>query len=290
MSNPISIAGYSFHGALSAGIMDGFGYLEACRYRYQLDTADLWCGVLGFDPDRYLQPEFLTQVRAALRERGLSLVNYHADGCHVWEDDPDTRARHATLAERHLRAAEFLGAATVRIDTGGRDRHWTAEQFDTIAARFREWSARAGDGGYRIGPETHWGAENYPDNMLRLAQAVDLPAYGILLHMGKDVAGTPDEYDRRLAPLAMHTHIDQRTTEQRIESALRILREAGYRGALGVEHHSARNEYAEVAVQLAKVRRAVAALDLEQAATAAADNPLLDPRNERAHQTVHLEN
>ncbi len=282
--NTISIAGYSFHGALADGTLNVFSYLEACRYRYQLDTADLWCGVLGPDPDQYLQPAFLAKVRDALRERGLRLVNYHADGCHVWENDPAARARNAALAERHLVAAEFLGAETVRIDTGGLDRQWTPEQFALIVKTFKAWSKRAHDKGYAIGPETHWGAENYPDNMLLLARAVDSPAYGILLHMGKEVAGTADDYDRQLAPLAIHTHIDARTTFGRVDSALRILREAGYRGALGVEHHSAKNEFAEVAAQLAFVRRAAAALTLETAA-APGGNPLLDPKNERAHQT-----
>ncbi len=285
----ISIAGYSFHGALAAGTMDLFGYLEACRYRYQLDTADLWCGVLGKDPEVYLRPEFLTQVRDAMRERGLTLVNYHADGCHIWEDDPAVRERMAALADRHLAAAEFLGAQTVRIDAGGRDRYWTEAQFDHIVGVYRTWTRRAHDGGYVIGPETHWGAENYPDNMLKLAQAVGATGFGILLHMGKDVAGTPDDYDCALAPLAVHTHIDARTTQTRLDRALAILRAAGYRGCLGVEHHSARNEYAEVAVQLAMVRRGVAAAQLEAAATASAGgNPLLDPKNERAHQSSTL--
>lgn len=263
MNNAISIAGYSFHGALAAGVVDVFGYLESCRYRYQLDTADLWCGVLGRDPDQYLRPEFLVKVRDAMRERGLTLVNYHADGCHIWEDDAAARRRHRQLAQRHIEAAEFLGARTVRIDAGGRDRRWTTRQFEHIVKVYKEWSARASDRGYFIGPETHWGPENHPDNMLALVKAVDSPGFGILLHMGKDVAGPPDDYDRALAPCAVHTHIDARTTMTRLDDALRILRAAGYRGCLGVEHHSARNEHAEVAVQLAMVRRALAAIRAE---------------------------
>ncbi len=255
----ISIAGYSFHGALGAGVMDVFGYLEACRYRYGVDTADFWTGVLGADPDHYLRPEFLMKVREAMRERGLTLVNYHADGCHIWEDDAAMRKKYAVLALRQIEAAEFLGAQTVRIDAGGRDRNWTRKQFDHIVAVYRRWAKRAHDRGYVIGPETHWGPENYSDNMVSLVKAVDSPGFGILLHMGKEVSGTADDYDRALAPYAVHTHIDARTTFTRLDQALSILREAGYTGCLGVEHHSAKNEYAEVAVQLAMVRRAVAA-------------------------------
>jgi sugar phosphate isomerase/epimerase len=282
--NAISIAGYSFHGALAAGSIDLYGYLESCRYRYQLDTADIWTGLLGNDPEQYLQRDHLLKVKAGLTERGLTLVNYHADGCHIWEDDPAVRARQRALADRHIAAAELLDAKTIRIDAGGRTRHWTEPQLDVIAATYREWAQRAADHGYAIGPETHWGPENHVDGMLQLAQAVNSPGYGILLHMGKDVDGAPDDYDRALAPLAVHTHIDQTTSYTRIESALRILRDAGYRGCLGVEHHSARNEYAEVAAQLALVRRGVTLLAAEPQPAAPAGNPLLggdDVRHQR---------
>ncbi len=42
----ISIASYSFYGLLGKGQMDVFGYLETIKYRYHLDTADIWNGML----------------------------------------------------------------------------------------------------------------------------------------------------------------------------------------------------------------------------------------------------
>ena len=284
----ISIAGYSFHGALADRVIDVFGYLESCRYRYHLDTADLWCGVLGPEPDVYLQPEFLAKVKQAMVERGLTLVNYHADGCHVWEDDADRRAEHRRLAERHIAAAEYLGAKTVRIDSGGRERHWSTQQMDVLSETYREWARRAADGGYRIGPETHWGTSNFTDDMLALHEAVDHPGYGILLHVGKtdfDVAD-PDAYDRRLAPIACHTHVDARNTMTRAESVMRILHDAGYQGALGVEHHSAVNEHREVEVQLAVIRRALARVTQELPEAGPSCNPLLSPRDNTAPSTA----
>ena len=278
----LSVASFSFHGALQKGTMDVFGYLETCRYRYHLGTADVWNGLLGPDPETQLDPERLRLVRRAMDERGLICANYHADGCHPWEDDAETRARHRELALRHLRAAEILGARTVRIDTGGRGREWTDEEFDAIVAAFREFARLAGETGFKVGPETHWGATNYPDNMLRLHVAVDSPHYGILLHLGKDTWTTPDDYDRALAPLAIHTHVDQRTCEARIDDALTILANAGYQGALGVEHHSGKNERAEVEAQIGLVRRALARLR-DGRSDGYGGNALLDPANERAH-------
>jgi sugar phosphate isomerase/epimerase len=251
----ISIASYSFHGLIGAGRMDVFGYLETCKYRYHLDAADFWNGLLGRDEKVYLQEEFLRKVKEALAEREMVLANYHADGCHPWEDSPDARERNRQSALAHLEAARFMGAQTVRIDAGGKGQVWTNEQFDFIAARFREYCQMAADWGCRVGPESHWGPELVPDNMERLARAVDSPAFGILMHIGHWENAPEEEGDRRLAPYTAHTHVDARITRTRLEPAIRLLLDAGYQGYWGVEHHSAKNEYAEVASQLAEVRR-----------------------------------
>jgi len=278
----ISVASFSFHGALSEGTIDVFGYLEACRYRYHLNAADIWNGLLGSDVEVQLDPDRLTKVRRAMDERNLVCVNYHADGCHPWEDDEEDRKRHRDLAFRHLRAAEILGAKTVRIDTGGRDREWSIEQFDYIAQAFRDFAAYAANAGFAVGPETHWGATNYPDNMLRLHAAVASPSYGILLHVGKDTWTSPTDYDRALAPIAIHTHIDQKNCYERIDDVLATLMESGYQGALGIEHHSGKNELAEVEAQIGLVRRALSHLRSGRS-DGYQGNALLDPKNERAH-------
>lgn len=278
----ISIASFSFHGALAEGAIDVFGYLEACRYRYHLNTADIWNGLLGQAVEMQLDEQRLRGVRRAMDERDLVCVNYHADGCHPWEEDPEVRAKHKELAFRHLRAAALLGAKTVRIDTGGRERYWTDEQFETVVQAFREFADFAGSAGFKVGPETHWGASNYPDNMIRLYEAVDSPDYGILLHMGKETWTSPSDYDRALAPLAIHTHIDQRTCYERLDSALEILEQAGYQGALGIEHHSGKSEFAEVESQLGLLRRGLAHRRSGRGEHYTG-NPLLDARSERSH-------
>jgi sugar phosphate isomerase/epimerase len=277
----ISIASYSFHGFRAAGMMDVFGYLETCKYRYHLDTADIWNGLLGSDPDQYLQRDFLQKVKNAMDERGLMLVNYHADGCHIWEDSAETREKHYDLAMRHIEAAEFLGARTVRIDSGGREAKWSAQQFDEIVRVYREWAKRAASNGYRIGPETHWGAELHPDEMHRLAKAVDHPGFGILMHVGRWSEGDPDANDARLAPYTCHAHIDAKTAATRIDTALRILSDTGYQGCLGIEHGRAQDEYADVALIIAQVRRALAARRASAPQKTQGGNPLLAPGTQR---------
>jgi hypothetical protein len=240
--------------------MDVFGYLESCRYRYHLDTADLWNGLLGSDPEQYLSPEFLRKVRRALEERGLTLVNYHADGCHIWEDDAAARQRNLKLAERHIVAAEFLGAKTVRIDAGSKAKEWTPEQFDVIAGQYLAWAKRAHDEGYRIGPENHWGPEMTLSEIARLAETVDHPAFGILLHFGRWADGDGEANDGAMLRYVMHTHLEPKVAATRAEAVVRMLVEAKYRGALGVECPSSAEdlEHPEVYHNVGLVRRALA--------------------------------
>ncbi len=249
----VSIASYSFHGLLKESKIDVFGYLETCKYRYGLQSADIWNGMLpGTDAD------YLRKVKDALDERELVLANLCVDGAHIWEDDPAVREQHYQNALAHLRAAEALGARTIRIDAGVRADTFTDEQFEWIVKRYKEYAQRAYDGGYKVGPENHWGAEAAPANMQRLCQAVDHPAFGVLLHF-KGLEG-----DRLMAPWAMHTHISMAVTQESLDASMSLLREAGYAGYWGVEHHSARSEYVQVAIQLARVREVLERWRLEQ--------------------------
>ncbi len=239
----VSIASYSFHGLLKDGAIDLFGYLESCRFRYHLDTADIWNGMLLSTEEDYLK-----KVKTALDDRGLTLVNLCVDGAHIWEDDPQVREEHYQKALANLRAAEILGAKTIRIDAGVRADTFTTEQFDWIVRRFQEYAQHAYDHGFRVGPENHWGAEVVPDNMKAICQAVDHPGFGMLLHF----RGNPG--DATMAPWAMHTHISWDITEHCLEESMVMLRNNGYQGCWGVEHHSARNEYHQVSIQLARVQ------------------------------------
>jgi sugar phosphate isomerase/epimerase len=248
----ISIASYSFHGLTQAGMMDAFGYLESMKYRYNLNAADFWNGTFGpTDADH------VGKVKQAMAEREIIVANYHVDGVHVWEDDPDARERNYQGALAHLKVAAEIGALTVRIDMVGAGEQLSDEQADYIATRYRAYAEFAGDHGFKVGPETHWGPSLTPAVQKRIYEDVDHPAYGILLHIGHWVDGQEELGDKMAAPWAIHTHVDARIARTCLEKKIKLLMDAGYDGYWGVEHHSARNEYVEVEWQLAEVRRAL---------------------------------
>lgn len=249
----ISTLSYSFHGLLREGKMDIFGFLETCKYRYQLDAADLWNGFLTSTEESYLK-----KVRDGLDERELIVPNLAVDDAHIWENDPARRTKHYESAMAHLNAGRILGVRFVRIDAGGarQDKEWTSEQFDLIVKRYREYAQYAYDHGFKAGSESHWGPENYWPTMQKLYKAVDHPGFGICCHIGS-WQGTQEEKDiadRESAPWVVHTHIAWNITEGPLVEKMTNLRKAGYQGYYSVEHHSGKEEYAEVAVQLAKVR------------------------------------
>ncbi len=191
--NNFAVMSYSFHGLRNIGAMNLFGYLETVRYRYNLNTADIWNGFLESYEDAYLQ-----LVREHIEERGLTVVNLCCDGAHLWDDDPTVRAECEKMAWDCIRAGRILGAKTIRIDVGSRSDEITPEQMDYVAAKYGEYCAAAAEFGARLGPENHWGGSTHYPSMEALFARVKAPNFGLLLHLGnwRGTEAEQDEYDR----------------------------------------------------------------------------------------------
>jgi len=248
----ISILSYSFRGLLGQGQIDVFGYLEACKYRYGLEAADIWTGFLKSREDE----AYLKSIREALDERELELADLCVDEAHIWEDDPAAREKNHRNALASLKAAAILGARFMRVDAGSRGASWTNEQFDHIVQRYKEYAQFAQEHGFKVGAENHWGTEQSWANLAKLYRAVSHPAFGLSCHIG-GWAGSAEEKaaaDREAAPWVCHTHIPWDICEGPLEEKLANLWNVGYSGYYSVEHHSAKNEYRNVAIQLARVR------------------------------------
>ncbi len=253
----VSILSFSFLGLLKAGMMDVFGYLESCKYRYDLGAANIWNGFLTSTDDDYLK-----KVKEALDERELALAVLTCDKCHIWDSDPEVRKANYANAMAHLKAGKILGAEFLRIDAGS-DRttpppkQWSDEAFETIVKRYRQYAQYASDNGFMMGPENHWGPEGIWPNMQRLFKAMDgQPGFGLSVHMSQwqGTAEEKDLADKESAPLVRAVHFDYNTCVTRLLEKMTLLRDAGYNGYWVVEHHGEKNEYAEVAVQVAHVR------------------------------------
>ena len=245
----VSIISFAFSTLQAQGKTDIFGYLESCRYRFGLSTADIWGGSLAS-----LDEDYLKKVRDGIEERGLECVCLASDKADLWVEDPDKRAANHQSALRHLEAARILGARTVRFNSGGDPNalEWTAEQYDYVASTWREYARQARDAGFRVGPENHWGPEDVPAQLQRLCRDVNDPAFGVLLHFGRWKGDGSERGDQAVAPWVMHTHINTRITPESLPQRMAALRDAGYRGCWGIEMVSSR--YTEMELWVTMVR------------------------------------
>ena len=254
---PISLASYSFHGVQGAGRFDVFAYLEALKYHYDVSYADIWTGYLPT-----LEDDFLKKIRAAMDEKHLTLANLCVDGPHLWVDSEEERKAHREQMLAYIRAAEILGARTVRIDFGGTEGHTMPDEaFEYIVNTYREYCAVCGSLGMKIGPENHWGWDRVPEYLEKVRDAVDSPYYGHLFHFG-NFFDEPERGTDIAVSYAMHTHVHAGSVPYAKE-IIRRLAKSGYAGTYSVEHHSGRHEFARVEWQLGAVRSLIEELKEE---------------------------
>ena len=259
MTFPIALASYSFHGLQEAGDLNLMTYLELLYSRYQVRNADIWTGLL---PPAALETDYLKKIRRFMDDRQITLANLCVDGPILWVDDPDKRAANRLTMLKYIEAASVLGARTIRIDFGGNAGPMGEEPLEVIAGLYREYCGICQELGMIIGPENHWGWDRLPENLARVREAVNHPAYGHLIHVGNWPEDQAEKMMETVLPILMHTHFPaDRITW--VKPLIRRIALTGYKGAYSVEHHSAKHELERVQWQLGILRGHIAELEQE---------------------------
>ena len=256
----ISVEGYSFHGLLKEGKMDIFHMLETIKYRYGVNAVGIWNGFFTSTDD-----EYIAKIKQALSDREMTLSNIAVDGANVWSDDENKREAQYKNALLYLDIAAKLGAKTVRIDWGVPREELAEAEEALIIKRFQEYSDIAKREGFLVLAENHAGAARNPHFMKRVYEAINHPAFGVLLHVGSWYCDR-DKGDEMILPYARHTHVMHRIVEQCLPETLRLFKKCGYKGYVGIEQHGGKNEYEVVGWQIAAVRRGIKELCDEQEA------------------------
>jgi sugar phosphate isomerase/epimerase len=99
------------------------------------------------------------------------------------------------------------------------------------------------------------GAALDPYLLKRIAEAVDHPNFGILLHL-KRWKPEFSNGDAIVAPWVVHTHVDANTaTADGFPASIEALHKAGYQGSWAVEYNAKNSQYDEIEWLLASVKR-----------------------------------
>ena len=247
-----SIGSWSFHELYESGQMNIFGYLQAIRYRYHLDSADIWTGMLECFEDSYIQ-----KLSNSLLEEELSLSCLATDA-QIWDDDLERREQNQLLIHNYLQIASTLRAKVLRIDAGIRNPQISENQFDYVVEKYRTYSEIARQNGFLIGPQTHQPATQVPKNIARLVETVASEAFGIIMDLDR-WTDDRDIGNELCASSAIHVHFDSSRTkdEKAIERIALLLLQSGYSGCWSLEYRLGGSEYLGVARDLATLRHAV---------------------------------
>lgn len=235
MSHRYSVCSYSFRRSFESGAMDYRGYV-AFNQENGFTQLDPWM--------KHLEPalsdkSWLADARKMAEDAGLPYGCIAVDGAHIYEDTPGERLARRQMALRWLDVAAELGAAQVRIDSGGPE-ELTDEIFETIVKGYTELIPLARQMGLEIVVENHWGPTKYPANTVRLLEAVD--GLGLLFDTNNWAEGKQELAWEMCARYARLTHVktfsfDAQGNDPSVDlsKAIGILQEAGYDGAWGIE-------------------------------------------------------
>jgi L-ribulose-5-phosphate 3-epimerase len=235
----ISLACWSMHRMFFAGEVSQFGMVDLCA---ELGIARLELVNTLFPSPVYT---YLKQLRRRAADQGvdLTLIMCDAEG----NMGAEARPRRLHAARNHHKWVDIaveLGCRAIRANPGGEapDRATLERNAESFSALV-EYAAVAG---VDVLVENHFGPSADAAWLARLIEAVPHPRFGAL----PDFGGSPDDpYGavRTLLPYARGVSakcydFDERGEETTIDFArmLRIVRDAGFHGDIGIEFEGER--------------------------------------------------
>lgn len=235
----ISLAEWSLHRTLNGGKMTNLEFPEVAKKTYGIEAVEY---VNQFFKDKALDYTYLRELNKRAEDNGVTNVLIMVDGegslAHV-----DEKSRHEAVRNHYkwVEAARFLGCHTIRVNTHGKGspEEMAAAAVDSLG-RLSEFAAQHK---INVVVENHGGLSSNGKWLSGVLSQVNMENCGSLPDFGNFY-----DYDRyqgveELMPFAKgvsaKTHdFDAEGNETKIdyERMLRIVKDAGYRGHVGIEY------------------------------------------------------
>lgn len=244
----ISLAEWSLHRTLREGALDHLDFVKTAKRDYGLGGVEY---VNTFFFDRARDQDYLGEMKTRAEGEGVRslIIMCDAEGR---LGDPDETAR-TTTVENHYKwveAAKFLGCHAIRVNAASEgDRE---EQMKLAADGLRRL-AEFGDGhDIDVIVENHGGLSSNGKWLAGVIEMVGHPRAGTLPDFGNFRINETERYDNyqgvtELMPYAKAVSaksydFDEEGNETELDYArlLRIVRDAGYRGYVGIEYEGTR--------------------------------------------------
>ena len=208
------------------------------------------------------EPEYLAEVKGALEEAGVSVVNMPIDVGNISLENPDWRAEDIAEIKTWIDAAEYLGSPCARVNSG---RPQDIEHFDlqiTINS-YKELAAYCASKGMTLLLENHGGISADPRNIIKLVEGVASPAFKLC----PDFGGFEDEVRykglKMMFPHAAMVHaktfdFNEVGEQDRYDfgRCMEIAKASGYDGPISIEFEGPKgDEYEGIALTKALIER-----------------------------------
>jgi len=224
---------YSFHRLFYAGKMTATEFPGIC--------ASL--GIREIEPlDRWIPSDDagLSRFEAAIKEANCAVAQLTC-GIGLFAADEAKRREKVEEAKKWARIAHRLGAPAMRIDTG-----WEVEDMalgmKQVIKSFQEIAPLCEELGVVATIENHGGVSKSADDIVKIIEAVGSKHLGTCPDFGNFAEEVRYDSLAKVAPHAAHIHaktlkFDARGNETAFDypRCVRIFRDAGYRGAWGIE-------------------------------------------------------
>lgn len=239
----ISLAQWSLHRALRGGL-DNLDFAKVAREDY---------GVSGLEyVNSFFKPEagnfkYLAKMKKAASDHGVKSLLIMVDGEGALADEDATKRRKAV--DNHfkwLAAAAYLGCHSIRVNAaGGGDRDEAERRAAESLVHLAEIATPYG---LNVIVENHGGLSSDGSWLSAVMRRANHPRVGTLPDFGNFNLGGGKSYDRykgvkELMPFAKavsaKTHdFDEQGNETHTDylAMMRIVKDAGYRGFVGIEY------------------------------------------------------
>lgn len=240
----ISLAQWSLHRALRKGDLSHLDFIKAARRDYGIGAVEY---VSVFFKDKAEDKAFLREMNTRCEGEGVKNLLIMCD--HEGRlGDPDAAARTEAIKNHHrwIHAAKTLGCHSIRVNAaseGDRD-----EQARLAADGLRRLTEYGDAHGINVIVENHGGLSSTGAWLAEVMRRVDHPRCGTLPDFGNFQVSPGEWYDRykgveEMMPFAKAVsakshEFDEQGNETGTDyrRMLRIVRDAGYRGFIGIEY------------------------------------------------------
>jgi sugar phosphate isomerase/epimerase len=240
----ISLAEWSLHRALMSGEMTNLDFITEAKQTYGVEGVEY---VNAFFMDRARDQAYLQEMQTRCDGEGVESVLIMCDS-EGRLGDPDDAAR-ATAVENHvkwLEAAAFLGCHSIRVNAAS-EGTWE-EQSRLAADGLNQLAQRGEEFGLYVIVENHGGLSSNGAWLAETIQLGDHPRLGTLPDFGNFRIQDDEWYDiyqgvEELMPMARAVSAKSHDFDEDGNEAdkdylrlLQIVRDAGYRGWVGIEY------------------------------------------------------